>query len=125
MLQITAKAACHPTEDREKVHRAILNIFPDARFEDAEDSVIALSGSGEALREAILNQHIRDTARSVMRRGMSGNGTSFALNKQAAFMGKVSFIEGYAVLGGIDVTVKNDDIEGTIDYLAESTVEGP
>lgn len=125
MLNISAKAACHPTEDREKVRHAILNLFPDAQFEDAQGSVTARSGSGEALREAILNQRIRDTARSVMRRGVRGNSTRFTLNKQAAFMGKVSFIEGQIALGGIEVTVENDDIEGTIDYLAESTVEEP
>jgi predicted RNA binding protein with dsRBD fold (UPF0201 family) len=123
MLHITAEAVCHPTEDREKVHQALLNLLPDAQFEDAERAVTARSPSGEALREAILNQHIRDTARSVMRRGTRGNHAAFTLNKQAAFMGKVSFIEGPVALGGIEVSVESDDIEGAIDYLAESTVE--
>jgi len=125
MLHITITAACRPTEDREKVRHAILNLFPDAQFEDAETSLTARSESGEALREAILNQHIRDTARSVLRRRVRGNGTHFTLNKQAAFMGKVSFLEGPVALGGIEVTVENDNIEETIDYLAESTVEEP
>ncbi|MDW5561626.1 MAG: RNA-binding domain-containing protein [Methanomassiliicoccus sp.] len=123
MLQITATAACRPTEDREKVRHAILNLIPDAQLEDAEGSLVGRSDSGEALREAILNQHIRDTARSVMLQGVRGNGTRFALNKQAAFMGKVSFIEGPVALGGIEVTVESDDIARTIDHLAESTVE--
>lgn len=124
-MQITASAACRPTEDREKVHQAILNLLPDARLEDAENGVTARTDSGEALRQLILDQHIRDTARSVMLRGVRGNVTSFVLNKQAAFMAKVSFIEGPVALGGIEMTVESDDIAGTIDYLAESTVEGP
>ncbi len=122
-MQITATAACHPTEDREKVGQAILNLFPDASIEDAGESLVARTEDGEALREAILNQHIRDTARSVMLRGVRGNRTRFTLNKQAAFMGKVSFIEGPVALGGIEVSIEDDDIKGVIDHLAESTVE--
>jgi len=124
-MQITATAACRPTEDREKVRRALLNLFPDAQLEDASTSVVARSENGDALREAILNQHIRDTARSVMLRGTRGNSTRFTLNKQAAFMGKVSFIEGPVALGGIEVSIESDDIPGVIDHLAESTVEEP
>jgi predicted RNA binding protein with dsRBD fold (UPF0201 family) len=124
MLQIIASAACHPTEDGAKVRQAILNLFPDAQFEEGERSLTARSASGEVLREAILNQHIRDTARSVMLQGVRGNTTRFTLNKQAAFMGKVSFVEGTVALGGIEVSVETDDIAGTVDYLAESTVEG-
>lgn len=124
-MQITATAACRPTEDREKVRQAILNLFPDASVEDAGTDLVARSESGEPLREAILNQHIRDTARSVMLRGVRGNATRFTLNKQAAFMGKVSFLEGPTALGGIEVSVEDDDIESVIDHLAESTVEVP
>lgn len=123
-MQITATAACHPTEDREKVRRALLNLFPDLEIEDAGTSLVARSDNGDALREAILNQHIRDTARSVMLRGVRENSTRFTLNKQAAFMGKVSFIEGPVALGGIEVLIEDDRIEGIIDHLAESTVEG-
>lgn len=124
-MQITATAACRPTEDREKVRRALLNLFPDAQLEDSSTGLVARSGSGEALREIILNQHIRDTARSVMLRGTRGNIIAFTLNKQAAFMGKVSFVEGPVALGGIEVSIEDDDIKGVIDHLAESTVEGP
>ena len=123
-MYITATAACRPTEDREKVRRALLNLFPDAQLEDSDVSVVARSENGEALREAILNQHIRDTARSVMLRGIQGNETRFTLNKQAAFVGKVSFVEGPVALGGIEVLIEGDGIEGVVDHLAESTVEG-
>lgn len=124
MLKITAAAFCFPTEDREKVHRAILNILPDAQLEDGERSVTGRSGSGDALREMIHDQHIRDTARSVMLRGVQGSATRFMLNKQAALMGKASFLDGPVALGGIEVTVEADDIQDAIDHLAESTVEG-
>jgi predicted RNA binding protein with dsRBD fold (UPF0201 family) len=106
-----------------KVRQALLNLFPEAQMEEAGRTVTARSGSGDALRQAIIDQHIRDTARSVLLRGVQGNATRFVLNKQAAFMGKVSFVEGPVALGGIEVMVESEDIARTIDHLAESTVE--
>jgi predicted RNA binding protein with dsRBD fold (UPF0201 family) len=123
MPRITARTRLYPTEDREKVHQALLNIFPGSEIEESADALTARTDSGERLRELILNYHIRDTARSVMLRGLEGSTTRFRLNKQVAFVGKVSFLDGEGSLGGIDVTVEDDDIRGTIDHLAESTVE--
>jgi predicted RNA binding protein with dsRBD fold (UPF0201 family) len=122
---ITAIAPCHPTEDRDKVRQALLNIFPGAEIEEGTDQLTARTESADRLREIILDNHIRDTARGVMLRGMSDGGTRFTLNKQVAFVGKVSFLDEPAALGGIDVTVKDNDIEKVIDFLAESTVEVP
>jgi predicted RNA binding protein with dsRBD fold (UPF0201 family) len=56
---------------------------------------------------------------------MRGNTTRFVLNKQVAFVGKVSFLDEPAALGGIEVTINDDEIQKIIDYLAESTVEVP
>lgn len=124
MLKITAAASCFPTEDSEKVRQAVLNLLPDAQLEDGERSVTGRSDNGDALRDMIHDQHIRDTARSVMLRGVQGSATRFVLNKQAALMGKVSFLDGPVALGGIEVTIEADDVRGAIDHLAESTVEG-
>jgi predicted RNA binding protein with dsRBD fold (UPF0201 family) len=120
---ITARATCHPTEDCEKVRQALLNVFPDSEIEASGDELVARTDSGERLREIILNQHIRDTARSVILHGREGNRTRFLINKQVAFVGKVSFLEGPVPLGGIQVEVEAEDLSSAIDYLAESTVE--
>jgi predicted RNA binding protein with dsRBD fold (UPF0201 family) len=125
MPRIVATAAVRPTEDPEKVRRALLNLFPDAQIEEWEDRMVSSTGNGEALRELIIDHHIRDTARAVMLRGKSVGTTRFTLNKQVAYIGKVSFLEGPVTLGGIEVVIEEDDIEGLIDYLAESTVEVP
>jgi predicted RNA binding protein with dsRBD fold (UPF0201 family) len=123
MSTVTAIALCFPTEDREKVRQALLNIFPGAEVEDGASMLTARTDNADRLREIILDHHIRDTARSVMLRGVRGNSTSFVLNKQVAFVGKVSFLDEPAALGGIEVTVEDDNIQKTIDHLAESTVE--
>lgn len=124
MPKITAQVKLFPTEDKEKVRQSLLAIFPDSDIEESESGLKATTASGDRLRQIILDSHIRDSARSVMFRGKDGNAIRFRLNKQAAFMGKVSFLEGGAALGGIDVTVEDEDLDGTIDFLAESTVEG-
>ncbi len=124
MVHITARTPCNPTEDREKVRTALLNIFPEGLLEEAEDGLVSSGDCGEHLRQMILDEHIRDTARSVMLRGMREGRTTFRLNKQVAYVGKLSFQEGSSPLGNIEVTVEDEDIKATIDHLAESTVEG-
>jgi uncharacterized protein len=124
MVHIIARTPCNPTEDREKVRTALLNIFPEGLVEEAENSLTSRGDSGEHLRQMVLDEHIRDTARSVMLRGMKEGSTTFRLNKQVAYVGKLSFQEGSSPLGNIEVTVEDEDIKTTIDHLAESTVEG-
>lgn len=122
LMIITVHADCYPTEDREKVAQAIKNIFPSG--EVIGDNKLTLTcTSGERLRELIWDTQIRDSARSVLLRGRSENSTSFILNKQAAFVGKISFQDDRSALGGIRVTICNDTIDDAINYLAESTVD--
>ena len=125
MPTITAIALCYPTEDRQKVRQALLNIFPGAEIEEGASMLTARTNDAERLREIIIDHHIRDTARSVMLRGVRDGSTRFVLNKQVAFVGKVSFLDEPAALGGIEVTVQDEDIQNVIDHLAESTVEAP
>jgi uncharacterized protein len=121
---ITATTPCYPTEDRERVRQALLNIFPGAEIEEGAAALTARTDNADRLREIIIDNHIRDSARSVLLRGMRDGSTRFVLNKQVAFVGKVSFLDGPVVLGGIEVTIEDEDIEKAIDLLAESTVEG-
>ena len=122
-MRIVARAPCFPTEDKNKVRQALLNIFPRSEVEEREDELIARTDSGDKLRQIILDHHIRDTARSVMLRGRTGDRSYFRLNKQVAFVGKVSFVEDIPALGAINVEIEDEDLDGAIDLLAESTVE--
>jgi uncharacterized protein len=123
MVHITASASLYPTEDPEKVRQALLNLFPAATITSRADGLTAEGDDGETLRQAIIDQHIRDTARSVMLRGRRDGSVRMTLSKQVAFIGKVSFVDTTVPLGGIEVVVEDEDIEAAIDHLAESTVE--
>ncbi|MEW6593089.1 MAG: RNA-binding domain-containing protein, partial [Candidatus Hadarchaeota archaeon] len=127
LVKVRVEAEVRPTEFEEKVEAAVKKIFPTlelgrgggALFGEAED-VSALSRLHQLLRI----QAILDTARSVMLSKKDGNAVRFTLNKQAAFVGKVSFTEGESPLGPITVTLEAEDIERLIDYLAPRTRDG-
>lgn len=120
MLDISIRTPCYATEDREAVVRAIRNLFPDAEIQ-GDVEIVAVSTSLETFSELLKRHKIRDAARTVMRRGLRGCTTHFRLNKQVAAVGKVSFSEERHALGDIDVTIKADDIESTIDSIAPDT----
>ncbi len=102
---------------------AVLNLFPDASFTLEDDLLEATSESVDHLRDLIRAQKIRDAARAELRRGIRDTDIAFALNKQAAYAGRVSFATGAAPLGDIEVEIEAGDANAAIDFLAESTVE--
>lgn len=108
---------CFPTEDRDKVVRALTQLFPDA-VAKGEDPIVARAEDVETFAEQLARQRIRAAARKIMRRGVHGEKTSFRLNKQVAYAGKVSFSEEDHALGDIDVTLSDDDIASLIDTIA-------
>ena len=113
-----------PSEDPEKVRQAVLNIFPDAVLDISGDRISSVSAGMEHFGDRIRKQRILDTARSVLMKGRRGERSFFYLNKQAAFVGKISFVEEKAVLGTIKVTVEAEDITSFIEMLAPNTVDG-
>lgn len=122
MLHVRVATLCRPTEDPAKVRAALLHLFPDLAFEREDERVVGTSSSLETLRELIRNQRIRDTARGQFLAGRRGDRTHVVLSKQAAAVGVVNFAAG-SPLGDIDVEIESDDLAGTIDHVAESTVE--
>lgn len=125
---VTADSLVNPTEDRSKVERALHNIFPTAQIKrtNLADDVIRLEVRGDglmflgALRSLIKQERIRSAARSVLFSGTRGSHIGFCLNKQAAFVGRVSFCEpvGESPLGPISIRVETDDAFRVIDFLA-------
>ena len=124
MPLVTARARCFPTEDPHKVEKAILNVFPDGIIERSEDQILVRSTSLDRFKQLIRNYRILDSTRKVLLHGVRPGSTGFALNKQVAYVGKLSFVEEQAPLGGIEVTIEDEGIEALIDRVAPVTVDG-
>ncbi|MGQ9587708.1 MAG: RNA-binding domain-containing protein [Thermoplasmata archaeon] len=120
MLEVQLRARCFPTEDRERIVRAITRLFPDAEL-SGDDPITGRASSAAEFGEQLKRQRIRDAARAIMWRGAVGNSTSFKLNKQVAAVGKISFSEEEHALGDIEVTFISDDLEALIDAIAPHT----
>lgn len=121
----------NPTEDVEKIRKAVENIFGSLKLEEkpqhrgsllrgqANDTE-NLSKFGNLLRR----ERIRDAARSVLFQGLRGKTITFYLNKQVTYAGHVSFCEPVAEspLGPIKVQIKSADPLKLINWLAPRTV---
>jgi len=126
-VRLRVEAEVKPTEAREKVEAAIKQIFPTLELSLIGSSLVGESTRMESLdrlHELLRQQAIRDSARSVMLRSSRGNVVRFMLNRQVAFVGRVSFTGGESPLGPIVVTLEVPDIERLVDYLAPRTQEG-
>lgn len=126
-MRLRVEAEVKSTEAREKVEAAIKRIFPTLELSLVGSSLVGESSSVESLdrlHQLLRQQAIRDSARSVMLRSRRDNIVRFMLNRQVAFVGKVSFTGGESPLGPIIVTLEAPDIERLIDYLAPRTREG-
>jgi predicted RNA binding protein with dsRBD fold (UPF0201 family) len=120
MVEVRLSARCHKTEDRNTIVAAMTLLFPNARVE-GDDPVVGSSQSVVRFGELLRQYRIRDAARSVMRRGITGNSTHFVLNKQVAAVGRVSFSQESHPLGDIEVVIEDPDIEKVIDSIAPRT----
>jgi predicted RNA binding protein with dsRBD fold (UPF0201 family)/dephospho-CoA kinase len=119
-ININIRTPLHPTESKDKVEKAIRNIFPDASLSQINECIEGTSNSIKTFGELLKSQRIRSTARIELLKRLSSNVFEFILNKQAAFMGKVNFSEDS--LGPIYVRVQIEAPESIIDSVApEST----
>jgi predicted RNA binding protein with dsRBD fold (UPF0201 family)/dephospho-CoA kinase len=128
-IRTTVSALVFPTEVEERVRKSIESIFPGARLAlvKKEGYVDRLEGEAQSLDELhhlLRKQKILDTARHFMFTGLKGREIEFQLNKQAALMGYVNFLDHEVALGGIYVTIEAGEPELVIDWLAPVTKDG-
>lgn len=126
-MRLRVEAKIKPTEDRGKLEIAVKKIFPTLQLEQVGESIIGEStdvNSLSRLHQLFRQQAILDSARSVLLARKRGETTQFMINKQVAFVGKVSFTDGESPLGPIVVTLEAPDIDRLIDYLAPRTLDG-
>lgn len=124
MPSIEITCPVYPSEDPEKVKTAILKVFPNAVLEESEMGIEGTTDNLDRFSKQIRKQKILDTTRSVMIRGKRGDRTRMFLNKQVAFVGKVSFCEEKTILGTMKVVIIDENIDDLIDKVAPVTVDG-
>jgi predicted RNA binding protein with dsRBD fold (UPF0201 family) len=128
---VRVETPLNPTEDPEKVLRAIRNLLPnctptiartDERHAKFEGSV-ARTEDLDNLKSLLRQEAIRDAARKILFKSISGSSIVVHLNKQAAFAGKASFCERYdeSPLGPITLTITTENPEQLVDWLAPSS----
>jgi predicted RNA binding protein with dsRBD fold (UPF0201 family) len=129
-IAVRVETEINPTEDEEKVKKAVADIFDAASVEvkpSYKGSMLYATAEGREalvkLRLLLSSDRIRDAARKVFFGGLRGNTVRFCLNKQVAFAGHVSFCEetGESPLGPIKVIIECDDPQQLIDWLASRT----
>ncbi len=122
---IKLKSKIKPTEDEEKVIKAVKNIFKDAKVVVDDNQLIGEAKDISRFKELLRSQAILDTARMVLEKGIVGNSTKFNLNKQAAFAGLVNFDKD--IHGGIFVKLiveEDEDLMKLIKDIAPRTKNG-
>lgn len=132
-IVVKAEAKVNPTEDEEKVKKAVQNIILNPSFEIVrkghEEFVVATSQERDGLAKLynlFRQERILDAARKALFEGLSGDTITFYLNKQVAYVGHVSFCEPTAEspLGPIRIEIVCENPRELINWLAPKTVEG-
>ena len=136
-VKVIARTLLLPTESVEKVKTALLNMVnvdaENVLLEETDDhSEIIASGEGQnSLKKLLMlfrERRILGAARRKLRRGIRGNNRIyFYLNKQAAFVGNVSFVDEFtneSPLGPIEIEIDTNNPEKLIDWLTPRTRKG-
>jgi predicted RNA binding protein with dsRBD fold (UPF0201 family) len=118
----------HPTEDEENVRKAIGTVceggtITRAVLANETTQITAESDSLKSLtpfRDLLKRERVRSAARSIMFASIRGSTLAFALNKQVAYAGRISFATSdyESPLGPIEVTVQAEDPAQVVDWLA-------
>ncbi|MCS7108129.1 MAG: RNA-binding domain-containing protein [Sulfolobales archaeon] len=135
MIEIRVEAEVKPTEDVEKVKKAMLNLVDVSKL-----SIVDLGGGYKLLTGVSNNissliklhrllrvERILDTARGIMLKSLVGGNTIILkFHKQSAYVGKASLIthDDESPLGPITLTVTTDKVREVIDWLAPKTSKG-
>lgn len=145
MIHVKVSAAVYPTEDSEKVVKAVSSLFTDIELEKKDIEITGsetgvspsffFSGEGgidvlQTLHWLIRREEIIDSVRNkAFSKGLSSDGLSvrFSLNKQAAFVGIPSVPAQEEPLGSIEIIIRADsqeEMERLFEWLLPLTEDG-
>ena len=124
-VTLTLRASVSPSEDQEKVARALENIVGEAAGAEVRlGSGAELSTSDpkalSRIRDQLRDRHVRGAARRQMLLNMKGDSTSVMLNRQAAAAGVLALCgtPEESPLGPIYLRIKSERLQAAIDWLA-------
>lgn len=127
-MKLDISADIRETEDEKKVEKAVKNLFPSAAL-DKKDGTITASSENisdlDYLRELIIGQQINDTARAFLSSKKNESSICFELNKQAAYMSKVNFVDFNMALGTIKICLEgsSQELDRILDYLCSASAD--
>ena len=112
----------NPSENSEKIKKAISNVFPYATMKTEVFSIVAQSkdlNSLEKIYETIHLHQSQNIYRRNLEKNLKDDSTWFYLNKQAAFVEKIAICEksDESPLGPIKVILTSPNIDGIIDWM--------
>jgi predicted RNA binding protein with dsRBD fold (UPF0201 family) len=126
---LTIEAEVFPTEDKIKVEQAIKRLFPLIELEMME-SPEGTKTAGHAkgvdalleFRDLLRRERIRAAAKSMMYSSLHDSRLQMHLNKQAAYVGHISFASDPrdSPLGPITVTIECEQPQNLIEWLVET-----
>jgi len=121
-MNIRISTKVHPSEDLNKVIKAINNLFGKLELEFKEGEIYFLTHEFNLLKrvkEGIRLKEALPTFKRILLNNKSDNFTWFYLNKQAAYMGKIYLCEeeGESPLKPIKVEIQSDKIDEVINLL--------
>ena len=115
-------SSINPSEDPEKIKKAILNLLPDSDITTEDFSIKAEINGLQSLERICESIHSTQSQRDLQRhleKHMDKNSSWFYLNKQAAFVEKVVLCEEAeeSPLGPLKLILTSSNIDLVIDAL--------
>ncbi|MBS7614683.1 hypothetical protein KEJ18_03000 [Candidatus Bathyarchaeota archaeon] len=129
-VKLNVEVKVNVTEDTNKVRVAVQKIFGNLNLQEVkskDESSLAGSAEGlealDAFHDLLRKERILDAARRMFFSGVKGKTITFFLNKQAAYVGHISFSQpvGESPLGPIRVDIQCNNPKGLIDWLSPKT----
>lgn len=128
-IYINIETEVNPTEDIEKIKLALANLFILSKIKLVKKNKVSVTIQTDErevitrFRSLLRQNRILNAARKVLIKGSNGKSTIFYLNKQAAYMKRISFCgpTSESVLGSIKVQIESDNIIALIDWLTSLT----
>ena len=120
--KIEVSASVNPSEDPEKVKKAISNILSISNIQTGDFYIMAETNDFqlmEKIYESVHSSRSQKVLQRQLEKHMYNNSTWFFLNKQAAFVGKVVLCENEdeSPLGPVKVVLSSSNINKIIDSL--------